>query len=386
MTTTQSLHRAQLVAELAETEQVHRLLFDYALHLDMNHPDEIAALFTEDCYVAYGPDFGAEGRAAYRETLGGIGSFFAATSHHVSNIVVDFGPDLTDGDRAVLALRLAPVHARTAPTATSSASTTTSWSARATAGGSRAASCAPPASWTSTSRSRSRSAARSPRDRRRGARRRPTTRTSASSTADRSPGSSSTARTRPTRCRTPCSTSSPTLSRGSARRRADRWSGSAGRARGSAPGYDIGQVGVPEGRRPGRRSGAPRPQRQPLPRDLGPPQAGDRRRPRLLRRRRHPDVRVRRPDDRRRRRPHRRAGAAARRGLHRPALGADRRPEAGQGAGVAPRQHDRRHHRGRVGLGQPRRRRRRGRPHGRGDGRADGPDPVRTSCGSRSCR
>ncbi|WP_427925145.1 nuclear transport factor 2 family protein [Streptomyces sp. cg40] len=82
------------VAELVETGRIHRLLFDYAHHLDMNHPEEIAALFTEDCYVAYGPDFGAEGRAAYRETLGGIGSFFAATSHHVSNIVVDFGPDL----------------------------------------------------------------------------------------------------------------------------------------------------------------------------------------------------------------------------------------------------------------------------------------------------
>lgn len=82
------------IAELVETNKIHRLLFDYAFHLDMNHPDELAALFTEDCYVAYGPNFGAEGRAAYRETLGGIGSFFAATSHHVSNIVVGFGPDL----------------------------------------------------------------------------------------------------------------------------------------------------------------------------------------------------------------------------------------------------------------------------------------------------
>lgn len=93
MTTTHQPTEA-LVAELVETERIHRLLFDYAFHLDMNHPDEIAALFTEDCYVAYGSDFGAQGREAYRETLGGIGSFFAATSHHVSNIVVDFGPDL----------------------------------------------------------------------------------------------------------------------------------------------------------------------------------------------------------------------------------------------------------------------------------------------------
>ncbi len=93
MTTTEKPAET-LAAELAETERIHRLLFDYAFHLDMNHPDQIAALFTEDCYVAYGPDFGAEGREAYRKTLGGIGSFFAATSHHVSNIVIDFGPDL----------------------------------------------------------------------------------------------------------------------------------------------------------------------------------------------------------------------------------------------------------------------------------------------------
>jgi 3-phenylpropionate/cinnamic acid dioxygenase small subunit len=102
VTTTQKSTDA-LVAELVETAKVHRLLFDYAFHLDMNHPDEIAALFTEDCYVAYGPDFGAQGRAAYRETLGGIGSFFAATSHHVSNIVVDFGPELSTASvRSVL--------------------------------------------------------------------------------------------------------------------------------------------------------------------------------------------------------------------------------------------------------------------------------------------
>jgi ketosteroid isomerase-like protein len=78
------------VRQLLDTQEIQRLLFDYAFHLDMNHPDEIVALFTEDCEVIYGPGFGAEGREAYRETLQGIGTFFAATSHHVSNIVVEF--------------------------------------------------------------------------------------------------------------------------------------------------------------------------------------------------------------------------------------------------------------------------------------------------------
>ena len=70
--------------------QIERLLFDYAFHLDMNHPDELAKLFVDDCVVSYAPGFGAEGLDAYKETLKGIGSFFAATSHHVSNVVVDF--------------------------------------------------------------------------------------------------------------------------------------------------------------------------------------------------------------------------------------------------------------------------------------------------------
>ncbi|WP_190813218.1 nuclear transport factor 2 family protein [Saccharopolyspora pogona] len=84
MTTTQQPTEA-LVAELVGTERVHGLPFDYAFHLDMSHPDELAALFTEDCYVAYGQGFGAEGHAAYRETMGGTGSSSAATSHHVGH-------------------------------------------------------------------------------------------------------------------------------------------------------------------------------------------------------------------------------------------------------------------------------------------------------------
>ncbi|EZQ18711.1 hypothetical protein CF98_17650 [Halopseudomonas bauzanensis] len=81
--------------KIIDTQAIERLLFTYAFHLDMNQTSELAALFTEDCEVIYGPGgFGAQGRAAYAKTLEGVGSFFKATSHHVSNIVVDFaGPD-----------------------------------------------------------------------------------------------------------------------------------------------------------------------------------------------------------------------------------------------------------------------------------------------------
>jgi hypothetical protein len=90
------------VRELIDREQIRELIFQYAFHLDMNHPKELADLFVEDCSVIYGPNFGAEGRAAYLKTLDGIGSFFQATSHHVSNIVIEFKSDSEAAVRSVL--------------------------------------------------------------------------------------------------------------------------------------------------------------------------------------------------------------------------------------------------------------------------------------------
>ncbi|MBY8860382.1 nuclear transport factor 2 family protein [Nocardia sp. CA2R105] len=102
MTTTSEVSTREL-AELVEQRKIERVLYDYAYFLDMNLPDQLVRLFTEDCYVAYGPDFGATGRDAYRETLDGIGTFFAATSHHVSNVVVTFSDDMTSASvRSVL--------------------------------------------------------------------------------------------------------------------------------------------------------------------------------------------------------------------------------------------------------------------------------------------
>jgi hypothetical protein len=78
------------VDQLIAASEIQRVIYEYAFHLDMNHPDELAGLFVDDCEVIYGPDFGAVGIEAYKKTLEGIGTFFEATSHHVSNIVVDF--------------------------------------------------------------------------------------------------------------------------------------------------------------------------------------------------------------------------------------------------------------------------------------------------------
>lgn len=79
--------------KLVEQQAIERMMFDYSYALDMNQPDTLAALFVEDCEVSYAPNFGASGMEAYKKTLEGIGTFFRGTSHHNSNIVVDFVGD-----------------------------------------------------------------------------------------------------------------------------------------------------------------------------------------------------------------------------------------------------------------------------------------------------
>jgi hypothetical protein len=87
---------------LVAARHIERLLFDYAYHLDLNHPDEMSALFVGDCEVSYAPNFGASGLAAYQKTLDGIGSYFQGTSHHVSNIAIDFVSDQEATVRSVV--------------------------------------------------------------------------------------------------------------------------------------------------------------------------------------------------------------------------------------------------------------------------------------------
>jgi hypothetical protein len=87
---------------LVDKDEIETLLYDYGYYLDMNMVDELVSLFVEDCYIAYGPEFGAEGIDDYKQTLGGVGTFFAATSHHVSNVVVTFEDDDTAHVRSVL--------------------------------------------------------------------------------------------------------------------------------------------------------------------------------------------------------------------------------------------------------------------------------------------
>lgn len=93
------------VQRLVDEADIKRVLFDYAFHLDAADPEQMLPLFTSDLYVSYG-NHGANGPEEYLETLAnertGIAAFFAGTSHHVSNVVIDFIDRETANVRSVL--------------------------------------------------------------------------------------------------------------------------------------------------------------------------------------------------------------------------------------------------------------------------------------------
>ena len=91
--------------QLFEQRAIERMMFAYSYALDMNQPEILADLFVDDCEVSYAPNFGATGMEAYKKTLEGIGTFFKGTSHHNSNITVDFvGPAEAEVRSIVLAI------------------------------------------------------------------------------------------------------------------------------------------------------------------------------------------------------------------------------------------------------------------------------------------
>lgn len=90
------------IEKMVEQRAIERMMFEYSYALDMNQPDTLAALFVEDCEVSYAPNFGATGMEAYKKTLEGIGTFFRGTSHHNSNIVIDFVSDTEANVRSIV--------------------------------------------------------------------------------------------------------------------------------------------------------------------------------------------------------------------------------------------------------------------------------------------
>ncbi len=95
-----SVPRDPAVQQLLDRREIEDLIHAYCFHFDRNEPEAVAALFTADAVVDYGPE--AEtivGAAHIGSTIAvGLAKTFAATSHHVSNIRLSFqGADEATG-------------------------------------------------------------------------------------------------------------------------------------------------------------------------------------------------------------------------------------------------------------------------------------------------
>lgn len=82
--------------QIADRQEITDLIHAYCFHFDRNEPREVAALFTADATVDYGPEATTiVGADAIATTIAvGLEQTFAATSHHVSNLQLTF-----EGDR-----------------------------------------------------------------------------------------------------------------------------------------------------------------------------------------------------------------------------------------------------------------------------------------------
>lgn len=85
---------ASPLQRLSDREEISFLLNEYCRALDAMELDTIAALFTEDCVVEYGPEdrLKSYGRAAIRKGLERLWRW-KRTSHHLSNIQITFTGD-----------------------------------------------------------------------------------------------------------------------------------------------------------------------------------------------------------------------------------------------------------------------------------------------------
>lgn len=81
-----------ILRELADRQAITDLIHAYCFHFDNNEPESVAALFTDDATVDYGPESPTiVGSATIATTISiGLERTFAATSHHVSNIQITF--------------------------------------------------------------------------------------------------------------------------------------------------------------------------------------------------------------------------------------------------------------------------------------------------------
>lgn len=87
-----TIEHARSLSGLLDKSDIADVIHAYCFHFDRAETESVLALFTEDAVVDYGPDVptlvGLEEIAPMISR--GLAEFFAATSHHVSNITVAF--------------------------------------------------------------------------------------------------------------------------------------------------------------------------------------------------------------------------------------------------------------------------------------------------------
>ena len=90
------LEHGKTLDGLIDRQDITDLISAYCDHFDRGEAEQVISLFTEDAVIDYGPDVPTmTGPDAFGPMIRqGLSNFFAATSHHVSNVVVRFeGPN-----------------------------------------------------------------------------------------------------------------------------------------------------------------------------------------------------------------------------------------------------------------------------------------------------
>lgn len=77
------------VRELVDRQAITELIYAYCERFDRNDPEGVAELFTPDALIDYNPDTPNIAGADLASTIAiGLRDLFAATSHHVSNVMI----------------------------------------------------------------------------------------------------------------------------------------------------------------------------------------------------------------------------------------------------------------------------------------------------------
>ncbi|MEO1678632.1 MAG: nuclear transport factor 2 family protein [Pseudomonadota bacterium] len=90
------MEHGRTLEALIDRQDISDLIFAYCDHFDRGEAEDVIGLFAEDAVIDYGPDVPTmTGPAEFGPMIRrGLDEFFAATSHHVSNVTVRFvGPD-----------------------------------------------------------------------------------------------------------------------------------------------------------------------------------------------------------------------------------------------------------------------------------------------------